>query len=98
MIGVPKQTFLNLMNRHDYGDIVVVDLERKTFDSPFTDSLPPDAYNFLRNRLKSSADMFLSDGLSRSFLQANAILFGKYSLGFVKKGWMSVTPWGWDLT
>lgn len=85
IIGVPKPIFQNV-NRADIGDVVVFDLEEKTFDSPFVDTLPPEALNFLKNILKSSTKMFLSDGLARSFLQTNVILFGKYSLGFVQKG------------
>uniref|UniRef100_A0A915DVG6 UDENN domain-containing protein n=1 Tax=Ditylenchus dipsaci TaxID=166011 RepID=A0A915DVG6_9BILA len=92
MIGVPKQTFRNL-NRAELGAVVVVDLEEKTFESPDVDTLPPDALNFLRSQLKSSSEMFLSDGLARSFLQTNVLIFGKYTLGFVKNGSNSDLLW-----
>lgn len=85
IIGVPKQIFKK-MNRNELGEVVIVDLEEKTFESPFVDTLPIEAISFLRGILKSSAKMFLSDGLARAFLQTLVILFGKYSLGFVKKG------------
>src|SRR3954465_5686138 len=85
LIGVPKQTFLPLLNKQDHhGDAVVVDLEGKTFESPFADTLPADVYNFLHNRLKSSTEVFLSGRLSRAFLQTNALRCGKYAQGFVE--------------
>lgn len=85
IIGVPKPIFKRL-NRMELGEVVVVDLEEKTFESPFVDTLPIDALNYLRGILKSSAKMFLNDGLARAFLQTLVIIFGRYSLGFVKKG------------
>lgn len=87
IIGVPKQTFGHV-NRKELGDVVIVDLDEKTFESPFTDTekVPPDILAYLRGRLKSSSEMFLSDGMARSFLQTNVLIFGRYSKGFVKNG------------
>lgn len=85
IIGVPKQIFVRL-NRADLGETVIVDLEEKTFENSNIDTIPPDALSYLRNQLKSSSEMFLSDGLARSFLQTNVLIFGKYAVGFLKKG------------
>ncbi|KAK0397722.1 hypothetical protein QR680_002239 [Steinernema hermaphroditum] len=83
LIGVPKKTFWSL-RLHDLGDVAIVDLDEKTFTSSHNDTLPAEANAFLRNHLKSSSDMFLSDGLARSFLKTNVLLFGGYRLGFYR--------------
>lgn len=85
IIGVPKSTFRSL-NKPEFGEIVVVDLDKKTYESPNVDLLPTDVFSFLRTQLKSSSEMFLSDSLARSFLRTNVLIFGKYSLGLVKNG------------
>jgi hypothetical protein len=83
LIGVPKQTFLQ-MNRTEFGDVIIMDLDEKVLTSPYHDKLPSEAYNFLHNRLKFTSDVFLSDSFLRAFLQTNVILFGNYTLGFAK--------------
>lgn len=83
--GIPKSVF-NKLNRAELTDAVIVDLDCKTIESPYDDSLPAEAYNFLRQRLKSSTESFLSDTLVRSFLQTNALIFGRYAMGFINDG------------
>lgn len=83
LIGVPKDTFQR-QNMAELGDVVVMDLDEKVLTSPYDDKLPSDVFNFLRARLKCSNDAFLSDAFSRAFLQTNVLLFGYYTMGFVK--------------
>ncbi|TMS37286.1 hypothetical protein L596_004251 [Steinernema carpocapsae] len=83
LIGVPKQTFSSL-RLAELGEVVVVDLDEKTFESAHCDSLPSEVNSFLRSQLKFSSEMFLSDGLARSFLKTNVLLFGSYRLGFFR--------------
>ena len=85
IIGIPKGTFTKI-NRAELGDAVIIDLDEKTFESPYIDALPSDSVNFLQNQLKNSARIFMSDALARSFLQTNVLIFGRYTLGFVKDG------------
>lgn len=87
LIGVPKQTFLQI-NRAELTDVITMDLDEKLLTSPYEDKLPAEAHNFLRNKLKSSNDVFLSDSFARVFLQINALLFGNYTAGF-KRGLFS---------
>lgn len=84
IIGIPKQTFQGL-NRRELGELVVVDLDEKTFESAHHDALPVDAVVYLKSLLKSTAEMFASDSLARAFLRTNVLIFGKYRLGFVRK-------------
>ncbi|VDD86018.1 unnamed protein product [Enterobius vermicularis] len=83
LIGIPKKTFLSAKNL-DLGEVVTVDLDQHTFQSPHNDmnELPSEVVQVLRNQFRSSADMFVSDGLARSFLRANTFLFGNYRAGF----------------
>uniref|UniRef100_A0A1I8B4U6 UDENN domain-containing protein n=1 Tax=Meloidogyne hapla TaxID=6305 RepID=A0A1I8B4U6_MELHA len=83
LIGVPKQIFLKI-NKNELGDIVLTDLDEKMLSSPYQDKLPQEAYNFLWNRLKMSNDLFQADSFAKTFLQANAILFGNYNSGFTQ--------------
>lgn len=82
LVGVPKKT-LQAAKHLDLGEVVVVDLENRTLQSSHNDvsDLPSEAVGILRHQLRSSADMFLSDGLSRSFLRTNVFLFGGYRAG-----------------
>uniref|UniRef100_A0A914HW55 UDENN domain-containing protein n=1 Tax=Globodera rostochiensis TaxID=31243 RepID=A0A914HW55_GLORO len=82
LIGVPKETFRG-QNKTELGDVVLMDMDEKIMTSPYDDKLPLDAYNFLRTRLKFSSDVFLSDSLSRAFMQTNVLIFGNYISGFV---------------
>lgn len=82
LIGVPKKTFMTAKNL-DLGEVVVVDLDQRTILSPHNDLnvLPSEIIHVLRSQFRSSADMFVSDGLARSFLRANVFLFGNYRAG-----------------
>lgn len=82
LIGVPKETFRKL-DKNEFGDVVVMDLDEKTLTSPCDDKLPTEASNFLRNRLKFSSDVFLSDSFCRAFLQTNVLIFGNFTTGFI---------------
>ncbi|KAH7696557.1 dDENN domain-containing protein [Aphelenchoides avenae] len=92
IIGVPKRTFQGL-NKREIGELVVVDLDEKTFESAHNDVLPVDAVAYLKSLLKSPAEMFTSDSLARAFLRTNVFIFGKYRLGFVRKGSTMEVKW-----
>ncbi|CAI5455423.1 unnamed protein product [Caenorhabditis angaria] len=83
LIGVPKQVLENSKLK-DVGDIVIVDVDEKTLESPFDDvaSMPNEVVSFLKSQLKSTTDM--NDSFARIFLRANVILFGDYRSGFVR--------------
>uniref|UniRef100_A0A915A926 UDENN domain-containing protein n=1 Tax=Parascaris univalens TaxID=6257 RepID=A0A915A926_PARUN len=93
LVGVPKKT-LRAAKQLDLGEIVVIDVDEHTLQSSHNDvsDLPAEAVNFLRHQLRSSSDMFLSDGLARSFLRTNVFLFGGYRLGLCH----SSTSITWD--
>lgn len=93
LIGVPKKT-LQAATNIDLGDVVVVDLDERTLQSSHNDvsDLPAEAVGVLRHQLRSSADMFLSDGLARSFLRTNVFLFGGYRSGL----YYSSSSYAWD--
>ncbi|VDM37985.1 unnamed protein product [Toxocara canis] len=82
LVGVPKKT-LRSAKQLDVGEIVVIDVDERTLQASHNDvsDLPTEAVNFLRHQLRSSSDMFLSDGLARAFLRTNVFLFGGYRLG-----------------
>ncbi|KAL3112810.1 hypothetical protein niasHT_019784 [Heterodera trifolii] len=82
LIGIPKETF-QTQNKAELGDVVIMDVDEKLLTSPYDDKLPLEAFNFLRNRLKFSSDIFISDSLARAFLQTNALIFGNYVSGLV---------------
>uniref|UniRef100_A0A1I7ZAZ1 UDENN domain-containing protein n=1 Tax=Steinernema glaseri TaxID=37863 RepID=A0A1I7ZAZ1_9BILA len=79
-IPVLPHHLVDMLMLNELGDVVIVDLDEKTFTSSHNDAIPAEANSFLRSHLKSSADMFLSDGLARSFLKTNVVLFGGYRL------------------
>ncbi|MFH4974956.1 hypothetical protein AB6A40_001665 [Gnathostoma spinigerum] len=93
LIGIPKKTLQTATNV-DFGDVVVVDLDERRLQSAHDDvaDLPSEAVALLKHQLRSSADMFLSDGLSRCFLRTNVYLFGGYRSGLCR----SSTSYIWD--
>lgn len=68
----------------DLGDVVIVDLEEKKFQSAHDDvsTLPPEVSGFLKTLLNGTADM--GEYLARTFLRATVLLFGGYRMGFVR--------------
>ncbi|KJH44526.1 DENN domain protein [Dictyocaulus viviparus] len=92
LIGVPKQVMESSMLK-DLGEVVIVDLEDKTLQSAHNDvaDMPSEVVMFLKCQLKNSSDM--GDSMSRSFLQANVLLFGGYRMGFVRRESTGVVHW-----
>ena len=83
IIGLPKLLYERASaNRRMWSDFVLFDLDTKVFESPHTDSLPSDIHGYLRHNLKVSSQSFLSDNFARTFLRANALMFGRYHCGF----------------
>ncbi|CAB3399499.1 unnamed protein product [Caenorhabditis bovis] len=82
LIGVPKQ-IIEAAKLKDIGDVVIIDVDEKTLESPFDDvaEMPTEVVTFLKSQLKSTSDM--SDAFARIFLRANVILFGDYRTGIV---------------
>lgn len=68
----------------DLGDVVIVDLEEKKFQSDHDDVsvLPPEVVGYLKKVLSNTNDM--GDYLARCFLRATVLLFGGYRLGFTR--------------
>lgn len=58
------------------GDVVLIDLDQRTMQNPHNDTsdLPSDVISLLRHELRSSSDLFLSDGLARSFLRFHEVI------------------------
>uniref|UniRef100_A0A0N4ZBV8 UDENN domain-containing protein n=1 Tax=Parastrongyloides trichosuri TaxID=131310 RepID=A0A0N4ZBV8_PARTI len=94
IIGVHKDTY-NVLNFEVLGDVVVFDIDDKSFNTPFKeDTLPAPIYDFLKNELKYLSDNFLTESLTKVFLRSNVLLFGKYRQGLrMKEGSVKVS---WD--
>ncbi|KAK3921183.1 DENN domain-containing protein 1A [Frankliniella fusca] len=77
LIGVPTSTFKKV-RRADMGEVVVLDADSNTVESPFNDleSLPVDVVNSLKRELRNQVS--LGDGVSRAFLRALVQLIGGY--------------------
>ncbi|XP_073975172.1 DENN domain-containing protein 1B-like isoform X2 [Rhodnius prolixus] len=78
LIGVPN-TLLDKVRKADVGDVVILDADNNTVESPFDDlgSLPQDIVKQLKSQLKNRAAL-LGDGVSRAFLRALVHLIGGY--------------------
>src|ERR1700730_13240716 len=84
IIGLPKELYERAQNRTIWSDYVLFDLDTKVFESPHLDSIPQEIQVYLKHNLKLSSSSFLSDNFSRTFLRANALMFGKYKAGFTR--------------
>lgn len=60
----------------ELGDVMIIDLEEHTLQCTHDDvqDLPAEALGVLRQHLRSSSGMFLSDGLARSFLRLAVLI------------------------
>jgi len=78
LIGVP-QTLFARTKMSELGDVVILDIDAKTFESPFNDvdNIPQEIIYNLRKALAPSKD-HLGDTVSRAFLQALVHLIGGY--------------------
>ncbi|CAI4233218.1 unnamed protein product, partial [Auanema sp. JU1783] len=83
LIGVPKQVLQN-MKMEELGEIVVIDLDERSFQSPFDDTalLPNDLVIQLKNSLSKTNNM--GNSHIKAFLRVNEILFSGYKTGFTK--------------
>ena len=87
LIGVPKET-LRDTDLSQYGDIVVLDIDKKEFTSYNDDMLPAPIYKYLAKQLKvkDSISLMHTDVLVRAFMKATVIIFGRYRTGLCKAG------------
>ncbi|XP_076265053.1 DENN domain-containing protein 1A-like isoform X1 [Rhynchophorus ferrugineus] len=78
LIGVPEDVFKKVI-RSEIGDVVVLDADSNTVDTPFDDlnNLPQDVITSLRKQLRNKSAV-LGDGVSRAFLRALVQLIGGY--------------------
>ncbi|XP_034947207.1 DENN domain-containing protein 1B [Chelonus insularis] len=78
LIGVPAPIFQRVQ-KNDLGDVVILDADNNTIQSPFQDlqSLPQDVVNNLRKALRNRPAL-LGDGVSRAFLRALVQLTAGY--------------------
>nr|CAD7424686.1 unnamed protein product [Timema monikensis] len=78
LIGIPEP-ILKRVRKSDLGEVVVLDADNNTVETPFMDleSLPQDVVNSLRRQLRNRAAL-LGDGVSRAFLRALVQLIGGY--------------------
>ncbi|KAG5900476.1 hypothetical protein JTB14_010888 [Gonioctena quinquepunctata] len=76
LIGVPEEVF-KLVRRSEIGDVVILDADANTIETPFDDldSLPQEVVASLRKQFKNKQ---LGDGVSRAFLRALVQLIGGY--------------------
>ncbi|XP_014291494.1 DENN domain-containing protein 1B isoform X1 [Halyomorpha halys] len=78
LIGVPN-SLLDKVRRADVGDVVILDADNNTVESPFDDlaALPQDVVKQVRGDLKNCSGL-LGDGVSRAFLRCLVRLIGGY--------------------
>jgi len=78
LIGVPQPLFART-KANELGDVVILDIDNKTFESPFNDvdNLPSEIVYNLRKSLSPNRD-HLGDAVARAFLQALVHLIGGY--------------------
>merc|ERR1719225_1844581 len=78
LIGVPQPLFCRT-KASELGDVVILDIDNKTFESPFNDvdNLPSEIVHNLMKSLSPSRD-HLGDAVARAFLQALVHLIGGY--------------------
>ena len=78
LIGVPQPLFART-KASELGDVVILDIDNKTFESPFNDvdNLPSEIVYNLRKSLSPNRD-HLGDAVARAFLQALVHLIGGY--------------------
>ena len=78
LIGVPQPLFQRI-KMSELGDVVIVDVDARTFESPFNDvdNLPQEILYNLRKSLSPSRD-HLGDTVARAFLVALVHLIGGY--------------------
>jgi len=78
LIGVPQPLFART-KAGELGDVVILDIDNKTFESPFNDvdNLPSEVVYNLRKSLSPNRDL-LGDAVARAFLQALVHLIGGY--------------------
>ena len=78
LIGVPQPLFARI-KMSELGDVVILDIDSKTFESPFNDvdNIPPEVIHNLRKSLSPNRD-HLGDTVARAFLQALVHLIGGY--------------------
>ena len=81
LIGVPQPLFERI-KMSELGDAVILNIDDKTFESPFNDveNLPSEIIHNLRKSLSPSKD-HLGDTVARAFLQALVHLIGGYRHG-----------------
>lgn len=78
LIGVPEEVF-KTVNRAEIGDVVILDADNNTVDTPFDDlnNLPQDVITSLRKQLRNKSAE-LGDWVPRAFLRALVQLIGGY--------------------
>ncbi|XP_067003048.2 DENN domain-containing protein 1A isoform X2 [Anabrus simplex] len=78
LIGVPEPV-LQRVRKPDLGEVVILDADNNTVESPFQDveSLPAEVVSSLRRQFRNRAEL-LGDGVSRAFLRALVLLIGGY--------------------
>ncbi|KAL3276227.1 hypothetical protein HHI36_020943 [Cryptolaemus montrouzieri] len=78
LVGVPEEV-MKKVNRAEIGDVVVLDADNNTIETPFDDlaSLPQEVVTPLKRQLKNKSAL-LGDAVSRAFLRALVHLIGGY--------------------
>ncbi|XP_069321183.1 DENN domain-containing protein 1B-like isoform X2 [Eulemur rufifrons] len=75
----PKQLKLQRVKNKSPDDVVMLNVDTNTLESPFNDlyNLPSDVVWALKNKLKKQSTA-TGDGEARAFLRAQAALFGSH--------------------
>ncbi|XP_049819188.1 DENN domain-containing protein 1B-like isoform X2 [Aethina tumida] len=78
LIGVPAEVLKNV-RRSEIGDVVILDADSNTVESPFDDinNFPQEVITSLKKQLRNKSSL-LGDGVSRAFLRALVQLIGGY--------------------
>uniref|UniRef100_A0AC35U6E5 UDENN domain-containing protein n=1 Tax=Rhabditophanes sp. KR3021 TaxID=114890 RepID=A0AC35U6E5_9BILA len=93
IMGVHKSTF-DSIRASEISEAIIYDIDKKLFSTPFEkDVLPPKLNSFLKSELNYLADNFLTESLTRVFLRANVLLFGRYRQGLKKADGSSIVSW-----
>lgn len=79
LIGVPSHYYHKALKKIDLNEIVVLNIDDRTFHSPYNDLalLPSEVSSVLKKNLRNSNHL-LGDGVARSFLRALVVLIGGY--------------------
>lgn len=78
IIGMHTSVYTKL-NRKELGDVIIVNIDEKSLDSPYDDlsAFPKDLIRSMRKGIEQSSQL-IGDPLARVFLRAMAFIIGSF--------------------